>query len=226
MPESSQKTPAEQHIEEIMRELDPASVRYRVLNSARRFKSSWVELGEELHKISRQHLYRDWGYACFEEYCSREVRIRKATARKLTRAYDYLARKEPQLLRDEPRLSALPDYRTVDLLRQAQQEQQVTGEQYQALRDTALEQARSHPTVLKQFRQMTAADRDPREQRVLHGKAALSAVKRLLGSLEPLGDLADAYAEPLGELHDLLERELRTASATEQPKGQHNSASQ
>ncbi len=226
MSESSQKTPAEQHIEAIMRELDPDSERYRVLKSARRFKSSWVELGEELHKVSRQHLYRDWGYACFEDYCSREVRIKKATALKLTRAYNYLARQEPQLLRDETRLSVLPDYRTIDLLRQAQLEQQVTGEQYQTLRNSALEQLRSRPTVLKQFREMTATKENPREQRVRHGKAALSAVRRLLGSLEPLTDLARVYAEPLRELHDLLERELRPENTPEQPNADHNIASQ
>ncbi|MEZ4483786.1 MAG: hypothetical protein R2864_04065 [Syntrophotaleaceae bacterium] len=45
MTEQPPKTKAEHHIEEIMQQLDPASERYRVLNSACQFKSSQVQLG-------------------------------------------------------------------------------------------------------------------------------------------------------------------------------------
>ena len=206
MTEQPPKTKAELHIEEIMQQLDPSSERYRVLNSARRFKSSWVELGEELLKVNREHLYRDWGYESFEDYCSREVRIKKPTALKLTRAYNYLTQEEPQLLTRQTELNPLPDYRTIDLLRQAREDDQLTGDQYAELRRTALEQQRSHPTVLKQFKEMTASDNDPQAERQRHCKTALSAAKRLLGSLDELEDLAAAYRPPLVELLDLLEQ--------------------
>lgn len=216
MTEQSAKTKAEQHIEEIMQQLDPASERYRVLNSARRFKSSWIELGEELLKVNQEHLYRNWGYESFEDYCTREVRIKKPTALKLTRAYNYLAKEEPQLLNRQADLSPLPDYRTVDLLRQARQEEQLSVDQYDALRKTALEQARSHPTVLKQFKEMTAAtDSDPQAERMRYCKSALSATRRLLSNLENLDNLADAYQVPLLELLELLERE----TAAQDPQG-------
>ncbi len=226
MPEESPKTKAEQHIEEIMQQLDPASERYRVLNSARRFKSSWVELGEELLKVNQEHLYRNWGYESFEDYCTREVRIKKPTALKLTRAYNYLAQEEPQLLTRQAELNPLPDYRTVDLLRQARQEEQLSVEQYDALRKTALEQSRSHPTVLKQFKEMTAADSDPQADRIRHCKSALNATRRLLSSLENIDNLTEAYQAPLMELLDLLERE----TAEQDPQGssstEHDNASQ
>lgn len=227
MPESSPKTKAELHIEEIMQQLDPASERYRVLNSARRFKSSWVELGEELLKVNQAHLYRNWGYETFEDYCSREVRIKKPTVLKLTRAYDYLAREEPQLLNRQAELNPLPDYRTVDLLRQARQEPQFSSEQYDELRKTALEQARSHPTVLKQFKEMTAATEcDPLAERLRHSKAALSAVKRLLNSLDNLNELADIYQKPLYELLERLEQEAANQDLQDDPGAGHDSASQ
>jgi hypothetical protein len=226
VPEESPKTKAEQHIEEIMQQLDPASERYRVLNSARRFKSSWVELGEELLKVNQEHLYRNWGYESFEDYCTREVRIKKPTALKLTRAYNYLAQEEPQLLTRQAELNPLPDYRTVDLLRQARQEEQLSVEQYDALRKTALEQSRSHPTVLKQFKEMTAADSDPQADRIRHCKSALNATRRLLSSLENIDNLTEAYQAPLMELLDLLERE----TAEQDPQGssstEHDNASQ
>lgn len=227
MSEESPKTKAEQHIEEIMQQLDPASERYRVLNSARRFKSSWVELGEELLKVSQEHLYRNWGYESFEDYCSREVRIKKPTALKLTRAYNYLAKEEPQLLSRQAELNPLPDYRTVDLLRQARQEEQLSVEQYDALRKTALEQSRSHPTVLKQFKEMTAGDEDPQAERMRHCKSALSAVRRLLNSLENLDTLAEAYQKPLLELLEILEKETAEEQNSQgNSPAEHDNASQ
>ncbi len=227
MPEQSPKSKAELHIEEIMQQLDPASERYRVLNSARRFKSSWIELGEELLKVNQEHLYRNWGYESFEDYCTREVRIKKPTALKLTRAYNYLAQEEPQLLTRQAELNPLPDYRTVDLLRRARQEEQLSGEQFDALRKTALEQARSHPTVLKQFKEMTAAaDSDPQAERIRHCKSALSAARRLLSSLENLDNLADAYQAPLIELLELLKQETAEQDPPGDASVDHDSASQ
>lgn len=226
MTEQSPRTKAEQHIEEIMQQLDPASERYRVLNSARRFKSSWVELGEELLKVNQEQLYRTWGYESFEDYCSREVRIKKPTALKLTRAYNYLAKEEPQLLTRQAEINPLPDYRTVDLLRQARHEEQLSVEQYDALRKTALEESRSHPTVLKQFKEMTAADRDPQAERLRHCKSALSATRRLLSSLENLDTLADAYQAPLMELLELLERETAEQNSQGNSPPEHDNASQ
>lgn len=226
MSDQSPKSKAELHIEEIMQQLDPSSERYRVLNSARRFKSSWVELGEELLKVNRGHLYRDWGYESFEDYCAREVRIKKPTAQKLTRAYNYLAQEEPQLLSRQAELNPLPDYRTVDLLRQAREEEQLSGDQYIALRKAALEQQRSHPTVLKQFKEMTAAGADPQAERQRHCKMALSAAKRLLNSLDELEDLAAAYRQPLLELLDLLEQAGNEENPPQDADGVHDNTSQ
>ena len=213
MSDQSPKSQGEVHIEGIMQQLDPASDRYRVLNSARRFKSSWVELGEELLKVNREDLYRDWGYESFEDYCAREVRIKKPTAQKLTRAYNYLAQEEPQLLARQAEVNPLPDYRTIDLLRQAREEEHLSGEQYAELRKTALEQQRSHPTVLKQFKEMTAGGEDPQAERQRHCKAALSAAKRLLGSLQDLDDLGASYRPPLAELVEILQQAVDTEGA-------------
>jgi hypothetical protein len=195
---------AERHIEDIMRELDPSSERYRVLDVARRFKSSWVELGQELLRVNRDNLYRQWGYENFQEYCSREIRIKQPTAQKLTRAYHYLSREEPELLSRKAELKPLPDYRTIDLLREAREEQGFSGEQYAALRKAALEEERSHPVVRKQFKEMAAANRsDPLAEQTERCKAALAAARRLDNCLQPLQDLAGAF---VGELSGLIAR--------------------
>ena len=122
------KTKSELVIEQLMRELDPETPRYRVLATARQFKSSWVELGEELVKVKNKGEYQSWGYENFDDYCALEIRIRKETARKLTLAYRYLEQEEPELMSPERRLQPLPDYRAVDLLRQAREEHQFSEE--------------------------------------------------------------------------------------------------
>jgi len=128
------KTKSELIIEQLMRELDPSSPRYLVLATARQFKSSWVELGEQLIKVKNKGEFQGWGYESFDDYCSREIRIRKETARKLTLAYRYLEQEEPSLLGAERRLQPLPDYRAVDLLRQAREEQNFSEDEYPAAR--------------------------------------------------------------------------------------------
>jgi hypothetical protein len=200
---------AERHIETIMRDLDPSSERYRVLDVARRFKSSWVELGQELLRVNRDGLFRQWGYESFREYCSREIRIKQPTAQKLTRAYHYLSREEPELLNRKAELKPLPDYRTIDLLREAREEQGFSSEQYDALRKAVLEDERSHPAVRKQFKEMAAANRsDLQAERTERCKAALAAARRLENSLQPLPDLAGAFMEELSGLIALLQEQV------------------
>ncbi len=194
------KSKAEMVIERIMGELDPSSERFQVLASAKRFKSSWVELGEKLLAVQGQGLFRQWGYDSFEDYCSREVRIKKPTAQKLTLAYRYLEKEEPELLARRTELNPLPDFRSVDLLRQAREEREFSDEEYAGLRRSVLEEERSHPTVLKQFREVAAARSDDRELSALHLRAALAAARRLQTTLAPLPDLARDHGESLQRL--------------------------
>lgn len=205
------KSKGELVIERIMRELDPGSERYQVLATARRFKSSWVELGEKLLHIQKGGIFREWGYDSFEDYCAREVRIKKPTAQKLTLAYRYLEKEEPELLVRRTELEPPPDYRSVDLLRRARQEQEVSGEEYAELRRAVVEEERSHPTVLKRFREM-AAPRQPEDERTRQQlKAALAAARRLETALQPLSGLPQDFRGQLGRIISHLEQQIEAA---------------
>ena len=70
-------TKGAQHIDQLLQQLSPDSERYQVLMSAKRFKSSWAELGESLTRVANTGEFHDWGYASFEDYCAREIRIRR-----------------------------------------------------------------------------------------------------------------------------------------------------
>ena len=205
--EQERKTRGEELIEQLMQELDPASERYRVLATAKRFKSTWVELGEQLLEVSRSGHFSQWGYASFEEYCSREVRIRRQTAEKLTLAYRHLEKEEPQLLARDRELKPLPDYRSVDLLRKAREEQ-LPEDQYAELRKAVIEEERSHPTVLKHYREATAARRseDAIQRQAL--TSALAAARRLAVILKELSDIPREQIDATVALVGVLEAKL------------------
>jgi hypothetical protein len=213
--EETKQTKGEQHIEQLMQTLDPASERYRVLDSARQFKASWVDLGEQLVEVNRNNLFNQWGYSTFEEYCSREIRIRKQTAAKLTLAFGYLQRREPALVNRED-LRPAPDYRSVDLLRRAEEEEQFSDEEYSGLRQAVIEENRSLPTIQKKFRQSVQSRQSLQESELQAAKAALSSAKRLESCLATLPDVG---REIRPQLADLI-RDLGTAVEINKSEGE------
>jgi len=210
------QTSAEQHIERIMDQLDPASDRFQVLDTAKRFKSSWVELGEKLCLVRNRDLYRQWGYEDFDSYCSREVRIRKDTAQKLTLNFHFLEKQEPQLLERRTALKPLPDYRNVDLLRQAKEEKGFSDEQYEELKKAVVEEERSHPTVLKRFKEVAEQIDPPEESPLSHLKAAVSAARRLATALRSVDSVEVAVLENVDDLVEDLEARMAQAKKDEE----------
>lgn len=200
------KTKGELIIEQLMRELDPSSPRYQVLATARQFKSSWVELGEQLIKVRNQGEFQGWGYDTFDDYCSKEIRIRKETARKLTQAYRYLEQEEPHLISAERRLQPLPDYRAIDLLRQAREEQGFTEEEYNLFRESVIENERSYPTLQKQFREVSHLHNPPENDPLKNVRSSLATARRLNNQLEELENFSPDHLKELHGLMDELHR--------------------
>jgi hypothetical protein len=208
------KSKGETVIERIMQELDPGSERYQVLAIAKRFKSSWVELGEQLIQVNSRGLFRQWGYDSFEDYCAREVRIRKPTAQKLTQAYHYLEKEEPELLARHTELKPLPDFRSVDLLRQAREEREFSEEEYAELRRAVVEEDRSHPTVLKRFKEVATSREDGPDQVQLL-RSGLSAARRLETIIDQLDQVSTEQRQMVGDLILQLEREIERGRSRE-----------
>ena len=206
--EQENRTKGAQHIEQLMQQLPPESARYQVLATAKQFKSSWVELGESLAKVSNSKSFSEWGFTSFEDYCSKEVRIRRQTAEKLLLAFRFLERKEPGLL-DRKEGRALPDYRSVDLLRQADEQQQFSMEEYSELRQAVVEEERNHPLVAKQFRDMTHSHL-PEKKTIHQHRNALMAAKRLSTSLQEIPDVPAEMSQAVKELIVFLEGKQET----------------
>lgn len=211
MPETP-KSGSERHIETIMKRLEPGSPRYEVLDKAKRFKSSWVELGEKLLQVSSKGQFREWGYQNFEEYCVQEIRIKRGTAEKLTMAYRFMEKEEPQLLDTREELKPLPDYRSIDLLRKAKEEKGFTEEEYGDLRKSVVEEERSHPTVMKKYKEVAALREEVNPLAPI--KASLGAAKRLEATLRNLPDPPQQYLQQVGEMILHLEEELEALTQT------------
>ena len=53
------KTKTLENIERLMENTNSDAVRYRVLQSAKNFKTSWIELGQSLYTVWKDKLYRE-----------------------------------------------------------------------------------------------------------------------------------------------------------------------
>ena len=155
-------TEAETAILDRMAALSPGEPRYGVLEAALAFKASWVVLGERLHEVYAQKLYKPWGYGTFARYCADEVHVSTATARKLVRSYGWLGEEAPDLLPsrartrdDAPRLRPIPDLATVEVLadaRKAVVDDRVTEDAYLALKRAALDGDKSASVLRQAFK--------------------------------------------------------------------------
>jgi hypothetical protein len=150
---NERKTKTLKNIEKKMEEAGLDTTRHRVLKGAKNFKTSWIDLGQLLYMVWSDKLYRDWGYAEFDSYTSKEIGIRKQTALKLLRSYSFLEREEPRYLEKEHNKAAdtasLPTYESVDVLRQASNNKQIDRDDYANIRKYVLEKGRDFKEVKK-----------------------------------------------------------------------------
>ncbi len=94
--------------------------RATVLRLTRRFKASWLELGEALAEVKRSKSWERWGYDSFENYAKTELKLRGDTVDKLTGGYMFLHKSAPQVLQRDP-LEALPTMKAIDYLRKVEE---------------------------------------------------------------------------------------------------------
>ena len=133
---------AEEVISHKVSQVPPGSLRQTVLLAAKRFKSSWVELGKLLVKVRDGALYEEWGYPTFEAYCLAEVRIRKNTADKLTRSFSFLDKHEPRAMAQEDIVETAPAFEVVQVLADAEDRGKLSAQEYKSIRDSIWDQER------------------------------------------------------------------------------------
>jgi hypothetical protein len=174
--------------------MDVNSLRYHILENAKKFKSSWLELGRSLYAVWKDKMYKDWGYGKFDAYTQREIGIRKQTALKLLRSYYFLEKEEPEYLRQDYAQSAeaatMPTYESIDLLRLAKNKKTLDSEDYAQLKKEIFEKGKD---VREVKRDLTALirQRQELEPEEAYKKRRLATVKRFLGTLKALKQEAE-----------------------------------
>jgi hypothetical protein len=183
------KTKSLKNIEAKMENLDTHSLRYHILESAKNFKSSWIELGRSLYAAYKDKMYKEWGYVNFDVYVSREIGIRKQTAMKLLKSYYFLEKEEPQYLKEEYAASAqaaqLPSYESVNILRQAKNNKELDENDYQDLKKEIFEKGRDAQDIKKNLGVIIRQRQELDPQAAQEKKRAV-VLKRLLGQLRML----------------------------------------
>ena len=94
--------------------------RATMLRLTRRFKASWLELGEALTQAKRDKSWERWGYESFDVYAKTELKLRADTVEKLTGSYMFLHKRAPEVLQRDP-LESLPTYQAIDYLRRVEE---------------------------------------------------------------------------------------------------------
>ena len=205
-------------IEEKMENLDSGSLRYHILESAKNFKRSWIELGRSLYSVWKDKMYKEWGYVNFDVYVSREIGIRKQTAMKLLKSYYFLEKEEPQYLTQDYVKSAdaanVPGYESIDVLRLAKSKKTLDNQDYANLKKEVFVNGKDAREVKKDLTALIR-QRQEIEPEEAYKKKRLSTVRRFLGALKALMSeceisklLPAAVIKEAGALIKKLEEEL------------------
>ena len=199
-------------------EIDKDELRKKTMEIARRHKASWIELGQYLFSIHKDKLFKHWGYLAFETYCKKELGIRDTTASKLLKSYMFLEKEEPRIVKNdfaedaEPKV--IPNYESVNILRLAKNNENITPSDFSELRQSVLSQAREPKEVKAQVKKILS-DReikDPIEQRRSRRNSAIKRIVTVLSmtrrELEAEGLLPDYLLKQIADLSKKLEDQL------------------
>ncbi len=210
---SALKTRSLEKIEHKMEGLDENSMRYRVLQSVKNFKTSWMDLGQALYTVWKDKLYRDWGYLTFEAYTSKEIGIKKDTAVKLLKSYYFLEKEEPQYLRrdfnEASQGAAVPTYEAINALRLAKNKKEIDEEDYIALKKNVFEKGKDVRDIKKDITALIRQreELDPQEARE---KRKVATVRRIISTLRTLKNEVQAArllpANTVKEIDSLIDR--------------------
>ena len=143
---------AEIDIQNRAQALPPGTFRHTVLLAAKRFKSTWAELGKLLVQVKDDNLHEEWGYPSFEAYCLKELHIKKQTALKLTRSFSFLAKHEqPEELAQQDFPQKAPAFEVVEVLADAEERGQLSPNEYRSLRDSIWNPEKTPTELKKEF---------------------------------------------------------------------------
>ncbi|MBM4280763.1 MAG: hypothetical protein FJ137_08385 [Deltaproteobacteria bacterium] len=208
-----------------MADLEPETARYRVLESALAFKSSWVVLGEHLADVVKTSAFKAWGYASFERYCSDELFVSTATAKKLVRSWQWIGDEAPEYLPPKSTVDLvarkqqaalptgdLPDLKSITVLadaKKALKEARVSEDAYLALKRAALD-GESASALKRALNESIPAEAKPKaaDDKVRHLRRASKACAAVIDALREWDSGGEAAGDDLLVLAEQLSKAI------------------
>ncbi|MCA9534677.1 MAG: hypothetical protein KC593_13390 [Myxococcales bacterium] len=178
-------------------------VRLDLVQRARLFKRSWVEMANALVFVRDRSYYLDWGYEDFYAYCSTELQMRRPTVDKLTGSFVALSRHAPNVLERDGVSEKIPTCDAVDYFAKALRGEPANdGTPYvepsddviAELRAAVFEEGKPVQALRRQFNPLLHPRTDARERSQVIDKAH-SAVRRLTKTLGQIEGLSAARVE-------------------------------
>lgn len=189
------------------------NLRAHIARHAKDFKLSWVQLGQGLYSVWRDNLYRSWGFEKFEDYCVRELGLKKPLALKLVKTYFFVEQDEPVYLKKEfsedRETAVIPGYESLNVLRLARAHKGLTREDYTKLRKDVFEKGKEASLVRKDLTAIIKERKkiDPEQARESRHE---QSVRRLVAALrsfkKDMETLKLAEPDIIEEAEELLKR--------------------
>jgi len=183
------KTKSLEQIERKMEAIDKDSFRYQVLQNVKKFKMSWIDLGQALYAVWKDKLYKDWGFLTFDAYVSREIGIHKQTAIKLLKSYYFLEKEEPVYLQkgyaESDNVVSMPTYEAVNVLRLAKNKKNLDGKDYENLKKEVFEKGKEAREIKKGLTAIIRQRQEVSPEEARKKKTEI-AIRRYLTTLKSL----------------------------------------
>ena len=200
----------EKELMESAKNIPPGTFRHEVVTAARRFKSSWTELGSLLVRVRKEQSFEQWGYTTFEAYCLKELHIKRQTALKLTNSYAFLERHEREIL-NKP-VEERPAFEVVEVLAKAEERGQLNERDYATIRDEIWKDERPAAAVARDLSHRFPAPEPAAPEPSVQLRRLANTAKRFAEELRAAKKVPDAIAERATALAEELE-ELAAAQA-------------
>lgn len=155
-------------------------LRKNLESNAKKFKTSWIFIGQSLFSVFRDKLFHDWGYEKFEDYTTKELGLKKSVALKLVKTYFFVEQHEPEYLKEEfnqKEVAIIPSYEPLDVLRMAKRSE-INREDYQKLREQLFVKGKDAVSLKKDLTAMIKERKliDPDVEREKRNQVAIKKI--------------------------------------------------
>ncbi len=184
--------------------------RVLVLERAKRFKRTWIELAEVLVRAREGEAFTRWGFRSFDDYCMRELHLKRGTVDKLCASYGFLRANAPRFLSDEPDdvVRPVPSWQAVDFVARAEERGAVPAETLDEMKRAVFDEGAPAPALARKYREVAfPIDDDERRERT---RGQVVATARRLADLvgEEDAGVPEALARRVEALMDELQRAM------------------